>query len=213
MNRNKIKKHLTAFLWMIVGSTVVLSSVVIMNSFVEGPQKDEIEKTTYFEPVKEKPKKKPKIEKKKRRKKRRSVSSARKTLAPDLSGISGGFDFGLPEFQPVDTGGISKSVLGEIKDVVMTQESVDVKPVAVNRVAAEYPKRARARGITGYVVFNILISKTGGIEKLKILESNPSGVFDEVAKEAVEQWRFEPARYQGKAVKVWAKQRVSFKLD
>lgn len=210
---SKIKKHLTAFLWMIIGATVVLSSVVIMNSFVEGPKKDEIEKTTYFEPVKKKPKKKPEIKKKKRKRKKRPTSSTRRTLTPNLSGISGGFDFGLPEFQPVDTGEISKSVLGEIKDVVMTQESVDVKPIAVNKIAVKYPKRARARGITGYVVFNILISETGSIENLKILESNPPGVFDEAATEALKQWRFEPARYQGKAVKVWAKQRITFKLD
>jgi len=213
MDKSKIRKQITALLWMIIGSTVVLSSVVIMNSFVEGPKKDDSERTTYFEPIKEKPKEKPKVEKKRKEERRRQSSSSQRALMPTLSSGVGGFDFGLPEFQPIDTGGISDSILGDIQDVVMTQDSVDVKPVALNRVAAEYPKRARARGITGYVVFNLLISDSGNIERLQILESSPSGVFEEVATEAIRQWRFEPARYQGNAVKVWARQRMTFKLD
>jgi protein TonB len=46
-----------------------------------------------------------------------------------------------------------------------------------------------------------------------VVESYPEGVFDDVAVQGVSQWQFEPASYQGKAVRSWAKQRVRFDLS
>ena len=46
-----------------------------------------------------------------------------------------------------------------------------------------------------------------------MVESYPEGIFDEVAVQGVNQWRFEPANYQGKAVRAWARQRVRFDLS
>jgi len=62
-------------------------------------------------------------------------------------------------------------------------------------------------------MFNILISAEGNVEDIRVLESSPSGVFEESAMEALKNWKFEPAVYQGKKVKVWAKQKISFKLE
>ena len=103
------------------------------------------------------------------------------------------------------------AVVGE--DVVMTGESVDVAPKPTQRSAMEYPKAARKNGITGFVLMNLLIDKSGQVEKVKVLQSEPAGVFDEVAETGVRSWTFTPAQYKGQPVKVWAKQKIRFDLQ
>ena len=113
-----------------------------------------------------------------------------------------------------DDTGMDDALLGDIgKDVVMTGESVDVKPKPAQRSAMEYPKAARKNGVTGYVLMNLLISKNGRVEKVKVLQSEPAGVFDEVAEAGVRGWNFTPAQYKGQPVKVWAKQKIRFDLQ
>jgi protein TonB len=62
------------------------------------------------------------------------------------------------------------------------------------------------------VNLRLLIGPAGDVERVKITESEPPGVFEDGARQAMRQCRFEPATYQGKPVKVWARQRVNFKL-
>ena len=40
-----------------------------------------------------------------------------------------------------------------------------------------------------------------------------SGVFDDIAVASVKRWKFKPAEYQGKPVKIWAKQKIRFELN
>ena len=62
------------------------------------------------------------------------------------------------------------------------------------------------------MLLSVLIGPTGAVEKVKVLESQPSGVFDDVAIAGVQGWKFEPAQYKGENVRVWATQKVSFTL-
>ena len=62
-------------------------------------------------------------------------------------------------------------------------------------------------------MLSLLITATGEIEKMQVLEASPAGVFEDAALEGVRSWRFEPAQYQGRNVKVWARQRVRFDLS
>jgi protein TonB len=77
----------------------------------------------------------------------------------------------------------------------------------------EYPRAALKKKISGYVLFNLLIDTNGNIERVNILESQPEGLFEDVARAGIENWKFKAALYQGKKVKVWAKQKISFNLD
>jgi protein TonB len=97
-------------------------------------------------------------------------------------------------------------------DLILREDAVDVPPRVIARAAAEYPRRAEEREIEGYVVFKLQVSKEGEVERVWTLESHPPGVFDAVAEKAVRQYRFSPARYQGRAVPVLAKQRLVFRL-
>ena len=57
----------------------------------------------------------------------------------------------------------------------------------------------------------MLIGKDGNVEIAKVIESQPSGIFDNAAVNAVRSWRFSPAKYKTKPVKMWAKQKIRFK--
>lgn len=133
---------------------------------------------------------------------------------PSLTSQLAGIDTGLEAFRTADLLD-EDALLGDVNkdDMVMTDDTVDSLPNPVKRSPIEYPKKARKLGITGYVLMNLLISKDGHVQKVKVLESNPEGVFDEVAVAAVNSWEFKPAEYQGKPVKVWAKQKIRFDLN
>lgn len=131
----------------------------------------------------------------------------------DLGGSLAGLDFGLPQYEADDLGAMQDSLLGDAKDVVMTSESVDVPPRPTLQTAIPYPLRAKAQGIEGYVVLSVLISPTGQVERAKVIEAQPAGIFDDAALNGIRAWKFEPASYQGAAVRVWATQRVRFDLS
>jgi len=131
------------------------------------------------------------------------------SLDSSLSGI----DFGIPGMDANDLGGLQDRLLGDTADVIMTDDSVDSPPRPVYQAPLEYPRGARARGVEGYVLLSVLISAAGEIEKVQVLESSPAGIFDESAMQGVRSWRFEPAQYQGRSVKVWARQRIRFDLS
>ncbi|MDX1296571.1 MAG: energy transducer TonB [Sulfurimonadaceae bacterium] len=212
MSRSFIfRNRLKAFLWMLFGAVMVLTVLVVMNRFVSTPEKDNEIKTASFDVqkiTKPKPKPKPKP-KKKESKPKRAPQAPLPTIGSSLSGL----DLGIPAFEMGAMDDLGKSLLGDMQDVVMTADSVDVAPKASQRTPMQYPKKARAAGVQGYVTMNLLISEQGNVEKVKVLESQPQGVFDDVAVNGVRSWKFQPARYQGNNVKVWAKQKVRFDLN
>ena len=91
--------------------------------------------------------------------------------------------------------------------------STTKNPKPTLQTAIPYPVRAKAQGMEGYVLLSVLISPTGQVERVKVLEAQPAGVFEAAAEAGVKSWKFEPAQYQGQAVRVWATQRVRFDLS
>lgn len=129
-------------------------------------------------------------------------------LAASLSGLSFGLE-GLMGAALQDDAGL----LGGTDGVVMTAATVDDPPRAVSRAGANYPPRARARGVEGLVRLSLLVNADGQVEDVVVLEGQPSGVFEEAAKAAVRQWRFEPGQYEGKPVSVRVEQTLRFQLS
>jgi protein TonB len=95
----------------------------------------------------------------------------------------------------------------------MDKDSVDVPPRVIRRSPIVYPELARKQGISGYVTMNVLIDEEGNVEDVKVLDSEPPEIFDLKADSTIRMWKFSPASYDGKAVKVWATQRIVFKLE
>ena len=206
-----VSKNLKAIAWMIFGLFFVFGLVIYMNA-KGGVSEPEVKKqsmefvTQKIAKPEPKPKPKPKQKPEEQKPKRTAPSP---TIDSSLSGI----DTGLDAFMAGDMD-MDDALLGDMgKNMVMSEDSVDVAPVPSERGAMEYPKKARQAGISGYVLMNLLINKEGGVEKVKILESQPANVFDDVASNGVKNWHFKPAQYKGEAVKVWAKQKVRFDLQ
>ncbi len=203
-------KYILGAIGAVIGPMLVFGLVLMMNWMDDGMDKAKMLEPTDMNIVKQekpKPKKKVQRQKPKPKPKRARAPAPMANLNAGLSGI----DMGLPG---LDMGGFAgdKSLLGNTEASVMTQDAVDSMPQPKVKGNFIYPKFAKKRAIEGYVVMSVLIGVDGSVEKVQVLESSPQGVFDDSALEGMRAWRFEPARYQGKAVKVWAKQKIRFSL-
>jgi len=195
---------------MVAGSITVLGTLLFINHLSRLADRDKLAGATpvTFErkpppPLKPEPPPKPK---------------PRKAKAPpspmlDLGSVLAGIDFGLPGFSTDDLGGLADDLLGAGEGLVMTDDTVDRPPAASYQAPLQYPARAKAQGVTGYVVLSLLIGVTGEIEQVKVVESYPAGVFDDVVLAGINRWRFAPGEYQGKAVRAWVKQKIRFDLS
>ena len=74
----------------------------------------------------------------------------------------------------------------------------DVLPMV--RIEPEYPPRALARAIEGWVKVQYAISGTGVVTNVVVIESDPRNVFDAAAAKAVSRWRYNPKVEGGIAV-------------
>ncbi len=208
MNAHTLK----ALLWMVFGSAIMIALIITMNLRERGKDQANSEKQTKMQVAqKAKPKTQaaPKPKPKPKPKKRLTQAPM-----PNLGSSLAGVDLGIPEFAMGNMMDSGESLLGDIsKDMTMTESTVDSVPRAAVRAPLEYPKAAKRKGITGYVLFNLLIGKDGNVIRTKILESQPQDIFDDVATASIKQWKFEPAMYKNQPVKVWAKQKISFKFQ
>jgi protein TonB len=198
---------------MMIGTVLVLGTVILINRYSNSLDETRSEATSQIALERKKPPPDQEIRKPEPkpppRKSRRAPPSPLVGLDTSLSGV----DMGLPGFSADDLGGLEGDLLGGADGMVMTDDTVDQPPRATYQAPMTYPPRARAQGVQGYVVFSLLIGITGEIEQLQIVESYPEGIFDEAATLGINQWKFEPALYQGQAVRAWAKQRVRFDLS
>ena len=80
---------------------------------------------------------------------------------------------------------------------------VDVKPV--------YPDDARAAGIEGVVVLDIVIGQDGSVIDARVLRSIPE--LDQAAVDAVLQWGYEPTLLDGEPVEVEMNVVINFSLQ
>ena len=82
----------------------------------------------------------------------------------------------------------------------------------LHRVEPEYTPEARAAGLQGWVILYLLVSPSGELSKVEVIQSLGLGL-DEKAIEAVKQWQFEPGARGGQPD--WMAQcvEVEFRLD
>lgn len=86
------------------------------------------------------------------------------------------------------------------------------RPRLIAKQNPTYTDAGRAAQVCGAVVLDVVVNESGLIENPRIKRGlEPS--LDEAAKEAVAQWRFEPATRDGQPVPVSATVEVNFRLD
>jgi protein TonB len=89
--------------------------------------------------------------------------------------------------------------------------AIDVVPAKIVKRIIPVPPGGLARGKDkGYVVVKFSIGVNGRVGDLEVLESEPQGVFDNAAQDAVRKWVYEPRKENGVAVESSAKARLVF---
>ncbi|MBT1450394.1 energy transducer TonB [Glaciecola sp. XM2] len=93
-------------------------------------------------------------------------------------------------------------------------QSGDGEYVPITKVAAVYPRRALQRGIQGYVIVEFTVTKTGGVRDPFVVESEPEGIFEQAAMDAVLKFKYKPRVINGEPTEVAGVQnRVTFEID
>ena len=77
-------------------------------------------------------------------------------------------------------------------------------------VNPQYPEAARKKGVEGWVELAFTVTLNGSVEDVEVRNSSPAEVFDDAAKRAVRQWRFEPVVRNGQIVQQRAMVRLRF---
>ncbi len=86
-------------------------------------------------------------------------------------------------------------------------------PIEEYHIQPEYPELARQARLEGNVLMQVVIEKDGTVSEPKILRvDKPNLGFEAAAQEAVLQWRYEPAKQNGKPVAVFLTVNVQFSL-
>lgn len=189
---------------MLFGAGLLSALLVAMNA--KQHRADEARAVLAADIKVEKKKKPPEQQRVKKRPKPKKRSRPSPAPRPRLGANMTGLGVGLPMFDGGDLGGDADGLLGTqevARDMVMTQDAVDEPPRPRERTQIKIPERVRARGITGRIVARVLIGAEGRVEKIKIVESQPPGVFDEAVKEALSEWVFSAATYKGSPVSMW----------
>lgn len=210
---NRIK-HAFSMFSMVGGTAAVFTTVMVMNAYEEPPKEQPKEAGVEFEVEKKPPPKKerPKPEPKARPK--RSNEQA-PTPTPNLSEGVSAPALALPGFSISELGSnLSEKLLGdtEKKMTAMAGAACDTPPKPVRRAKPEFPADARKAGIGGKVKLSVRIATDGHVDTIKLVEASPPGVFDDVAKQAMQDWEFSPCIYQNEPVVGWVTQTMVFEL-
>lgn len=98
----------------------------------------------------------------------------------------------------------------ENEPYVITAEVVP--PVLVRRVEPEYPRVARLLRQQGVVILEAVITNIGNVEQVRTLRADHAALED-AARQAVMQWKYKPALYQNRPVKVYFTVTCTFRLQ
>lgn len=131
-------------------------------------------------------------------------------LRPQVSSALKGFGEGSGEFG----GDFSESGgQGAKAGAAVDKAGIERLAKALKKVDPRFPQSAREKNISGFVVVEVQVSSAGLPVKVRVLESEPPGIFDASALEALRSWVFEPAMIRGQPVASNVVQRVRFDLE
>lgn len=87
------------------------------------------------------------------------------------------------------------------------------KPLYRKNSPPKYPRHARRKGYEGNVIIEVLVDEKGNVSDLKLFKSSGYEILDRSALSAVEKWLFKPGTSNGKAMKMWVRVPIRFKLN
>jgi TonB family protein len=92
-------------------------------------------------------------------------------------------------------------------------EVLEASLTRVKTIELDYPSEALRRNIEGWVDVSFVVTAEGKISTVKVLDSNPRGVFDAAATKALTRVRYKPMTQNGKSIAVSTKLRIAFRLS
>lgn len=95
---------------------------------------------------------------------------------------------------------------------VLPRDMLDNEPRTRTRVAPQYPTQARSLGLTGEVIVEFVVDENGHVRNPRVVRSSDT-VFEAATLRAVERWRFEPGKKNGKPVRFRMAVPVVFNLE
>lgn len=104
---------------------------------------------------------------------------------------------------------LSALTISEISDV---SPKVDEVPTPVRTTAPEYPMALKNAQVNGLVAVTVVIDESGAVVASEVTKSTNEG-FNQSAVEAVQKWKFKPAKLAGKSVKVKVTIPVRFAVE
>jgi protein TonB len=203
-------RYATAFIIALTVTILLLIGMPVLLRFTSPPKKEstgEAIKLLSAMRIKPPPPKKKEIRKKD--KPPPKVHPKLKQIMPKLDDMSlldvpFQFDLGLQGNQDM---GLSLGVK------IWDEAQVDNKPVALFRVKPVYPQGAMSKSINGRVTIKLLVDRDGTVKTVEVLNAEPEGMFEEATLNAVNQWRFQPAKVKGNPVACWVKTSINFELE
>jgi protein TonB len=92
--------------------------------------------------------------------------------------------------------------------------SADGDYLPIVKVAPVYPRRAVDRGIEGYVIVEFTVTKTGSVKNPRVVECEPSTIFNDAALAAALKFKYKPRIVNGEAIEVHGVlNKITFKLE
>jgi len=117
----------------------------------------------------------------------------------------------LPDV-PGSTGKAAPKAGGDAASVPSAGEIIRAIPAYRDNPRPEYPRMAKRRGYQGTVLLEVLVSRSGEVKDLRLLQSSGYHVLDRSAMKSVKYWLFEPGSIGGRNVDMWVRVPVRFEL-
>lgn len=119
----------------------------------------------------------------------------------------------VPVPEPIPGAGIAKTEMEGAKSSRAGTDGASALPGGGYQVRPAYPEAARRMGIEGTTLLKVRILEDGSVGKVIVAKSAGHPALDRSAVEAVQLWRFEPARRGGQPISVWANLPIRFRLE
>ena len=126
-------------------------------------------------------------------------------------------DVPQPEMDDIDMDNaieVASPNMGADLDIGLNGVSAsDGEYLPIVKVAPQYPRRAAAKGVEGYVVLEFTVTKQGTVKDPVVIEAEPKGYFESAATKAVLRFKYKPTIVDGVAIDVpGVKNKITFKL-
>lgn len=148
----------------------------------------------------------------------RQQQTKKTTETPTMEPLIEGLEENPLETMPIVTNNLVKdpkvefTVPRSFEPPVFTIDEVDQPPRILRKVMPQYPSHAERNNIEGKVVLRFIVDSRGNIVEPEVTESEPEGVFDDAAMEAIRKYKFKPAEKAGEPVDCIVIVPMSFRL-